>query len=518
MNFSNKQIRLLVPFFLLITSCEEIDLTWNLPRKPFPEITMVNPTPFGVELTINVAKDGGSKVTECGVCYSQNGNPTTNDSIARGIVGIGTSSINISGLIPGTKYYLKAYAKNKLGIGYGDLTNFTTVIFSVTTNSISLITQTTARSGGTIPNYGGVTIVSRGVCWNNSPHPTISNNKTVDGVGTGTFISNLSGLMPSTKYYVRAYASTNDGTAYGGETSFTTATPSIPTITTTGITENTGTSAKSGGTIISDGGSVIITRGVCWNTTGNPTISNNYTNDGSGTGSFISSITGLVSGTYYYVRAYATNSIGTGYGTAVTFTAGTNVSYLINDNFESYALGIFPSSGGWYERYNGSGQNIVTNSVASSGSKSFRLKGLSSWSATIENHNAGWQAGCSTMNYELSFYTSGGDHSMGFLDYSPIWGLSFGTIVFQQNGTITADNSGTATFLTSYSFNQWYKVRVQVYNTSPYLFKVWVDGLYLGEFTSPQNSSYSITQSYFHINAGHAGFYGWYDDVKVWYE
>jgi len=88
----------------------------------------------------------------------------------------------------------------------------------------------------------------------------------------------------------------------------------IPTLTTTEITSITTTSAVSGGNIIDDGGAEITSRGVCWNTTGNPTIVNNRTLDGTGNEPFESILTQLVPDTYYCLRAYATNRSGTGYG------------------------------------------------------------------------------------------------------------------------------------------------------------------------------------------------------------
>ena len=203
---------------------------------------------------------------------------------------------------------------------------------------------------------------------------------------------------------------------------------------------------------------------------------------------------------------------------SITFTiVDTSMIYLINDEFENYTIGSFPASGGWYERYNGSGQNIVDNAHAHSGTKSFRLQGLSSWSATIENHNAGWQSNCTAMGYEIYFFTNGGDHSMGFLDYSPIWGLSYGTIIFAQNGNIVADSAGTGVNIMPYTFGQWYKVKVEVENMYPYKFRVWIDNIYMGEYQSPESSNHSIAESYFHINAGHVGNFGWFDDAKVWY-
>lgn len=95
----------------------------------------------------------------------------------------------------------------------------------------------------------------------------------------------------------------------------------IPVLTTTAITDITQNTAKSGGNITSDGGATITARGVCWSTKETPTILDNKTTDGAGTGSFVSSISGLTINTPYYIRAYATNRNGTGYGMTMSFTA-----------------------------------------------------------------------------------------------------------------------------------------------------------------------------------------------------
>jgi hypothetical protein len=97
-----------------------------------------------------------------------------------------------------------------------------------------------------------------------------------------------------------------------------------PTVTTTAITSITGSSASSGGNVTADGGAAVTARGVCWNTTGTPVATGNHTSDGTGTGSFTSSITGLSAGTPYYVRAYATNTNGTAYGSELSFTTSSN--------------------------------------------------------------------------------------------------------------------------------------------------------------------------------------------------
>jgi len=93
----------------------------------------------------------------------------------------------------------------------------------------------------------------------------------------------------------------------------------IPTLTTTNQSSITQTTAISGGNITSNGGATITARGVCWSTNTNPTIANSLTSNGTGIGNFLSNITGLTAGTTYYVRAYATNSVGTAYGNEISF-------------------------------------------------------------------------------------------------------------------------------------------------------------------------------------------------------
>ena len=93
-----------------------------------------------------------------------------------------------------------------------------------------------------------------------------------------------------------------------------------PTVTTLNVSAVTMTTAECGGNITSDGGANVTARGVCWSTNTTPTTNDNITSDGTGTGSFASSLAGLTNGTQYYVRAYATNSVGTGYGDTQSFT------------------------------------------------------------------------------------------------------------------------------------------------------------------------------------------------------
>jgi hypothetical protein len=190
----------------------------------------------------------------------------------------------------------------------------------VTTGNVSEITQTSALCGGNVTADGGAEVTAKGVCWSTSENPSTSGSKTSDGKGIGFFTSSLTSLTSGTKYYVKAYATNSEGTAYGSQTSFSTSEILLATVQTVSISSITGTSAVSGGTISSDGGGAITGKGVCWATTANPTTSNDKTDDGNGNTNFTSNITGLTTTTTYHVRAYAINSAGTAYGDDLTFT------------------------------------------------------------------------------------------------------------------------------------------------------------------------------------------------------
>jgi len=282
-----------------------------------------------------ITSDGGAPVTARGVCWNTDPGPTTaNNSTSNGS-GTGSFISDLTGLTAGTTYYVRAYATNSEGTAYGNELMFATnaIIPSISTTAPGSITSTTASSGGIITSDGGSTVTARGICWSTSANPTTANNITTDGSGTGTFTSNLTGLKGNTTYYIRAYATNSAGIAYGNELTFTTIPVSavVPILTTTTPSSVTTTTASSGGVISSDGGASITARGVCWSTATNPTTSDNKTDDGSGSGSFTSSITGLAANTTYYVRAYATNNTGTGYGNAVSFKTQEETGETVTD-------------------------------------------------------------------------------------------------------------------------------------------------------------------------------------------
>ena len=198
---------------------------------------------------------------------------------------------------------------------------------TISTSAVRDITSNVAVCGGNITSDGGSEVVQRGLCWNTTENPQVSDYKVLCGNGTGEYTGTMTGLSSNTRYYVRAYATNAIGTSYGEQREFTTANGSgttQPTVSTNPISNITLNSAECGGNVTSDGGATVTERGICWaqaNVTNRPTLSNNSVRANvGGTGSFTCTMSGLSSNTSYFVRAYAKNSVGISYGDSISFT------------------------------------------------------------------------------------------------------------------------------------------------------------------------------------------------------
>ncbi|MBV5283897.1 MAG: hypothetical protein JZU53_15860, partial [Paludibacter sp.] len=276
-----------------------------------------------------VSSNGGGIITSVGICWSisPNFDPSTVFSNRVSKAGTGTFDITITGLSTGTTYYVKAFAVNSAGTAYADNeSSFTTprlATVTTTTPPIATVLRTTAIGEGNITNDGGATVTKSGLCWSITENPTVADGHTTAGTGTGSFIHTMTGLMGSTTYYVRAYATNSVGVAYGNTESMTTMPPEIPTLTTGVPTLNSSTSARVGGNISSDGGAMVTTRGLVWSISPNfdpSTVTANKTaQTGYFTGNFTADMSGLTPATIYYVRAYVINSVGVAYGNEVSF-------------------------------------------------------------------------------------------------------------------------------------------------------------------------------------------------------
>lgn len=180
---------------------------------------------------------------------------------------------------------------------------------TVTTSTITSISSNSAISGGNVTSQGNSPVTARGVCWSTSQNPTINNSKTNNGSGTGSFTSNITGLLPSTTYYVRAYATNSAGTSYGSQISFTTSQggtyPQAPTL----------SSPANAATNVS------IPATLCWNTSTGATSYTLQVSTSSGFSTFVynqsgltgtcQDVPGLNNSTTYYWRVNASNNFGT---------------------------------------------------------------------------------------------------------------------------------------------------------------------------------------------------------------
>jgi len=190
--------------------------------------TSVTPTSATINGTINPNGLATDYYFKWGTTTAY-GNNTSTLPAGSGSADIAVNA-DITGLTPGTTYHFSLVATNGDGISNGNDLTFIPGQAEVSTVAITNITATTATSGGNVVSDGGST-VTRGVCWSMLPSPIISNPHTTDGTGLGIYTSAITGLVPGTVYYVRAYVTNTAGTVYGNEITFTSGALTAPVAT-----------------------------------------------------------------------------------------------------------------------------------------------------------------------------------------------------------------------------------------------------------------------------------------------
>ncbi len=280
----------------------------------------------------------------------------------------------------------------------------------------------------------------------------------------------------------------------------------LPVLVTAAVTSITATTAISGGTISSDGGFPVTARGVCWNTTGSPTIGNNKTTNGSGVGTFVSNLSGLSNSTTYYVRAYATNSTGTSYGNQLTFT--TPASSVVLTNIVNYMdagnVSSYPGSGTtWFDlspqSRNGS---IVGATYSSDNGGCFVFNGTSSYVETVRLPGTGTP----TFSQSICVWVSPNDNNGNIVSVSELnpqggWNMP----------PITADASrfrgkywnNSYLYSSTYTNNQWYYV-CQIFDYAAGQQRLYVNGSLVASQSGATYSS-SGTDNYFYLGQQNPG-------------
>lgn len=265
-----------------------------------------------------VTDDAGAEITARGVCYALTPLPDEYGAHTSDGAGVGQWESSLSDLSPNATYYVRAYAKNIYGTGYGEQITITTTegLAKVVTKGVSAITSNSASCSCEVVSDGDRQVTERGICWSKTPYPTNSGNHTANGSGVGIYTCSMTNLDPGTDYHVRAYATNSAGIVYGEDVLFTTLSEA-PAVSTQAASNITSSSAKVSGAITSTGGSPITEAGFIYQAEGD--YNTKQVQFQVTSGSFSYELSNLEPDTKYYVKAYARNAKGLGEGAIVNF-------------------------------------------------------------------------------------------------------------------------------------------------------------------------------------------------------
>ncbi len=324
------------------------DQVFQTSQPDIPEVVaypISNISKFSANSGSIIMSNSGSPITETGIVWGTIPMPDIFSIYKNISFSPNTSNpLSLTNLNPNTQYYVRAYAKNSVGIAYSNQLVFTTLpptLPIVTTLTNKTVTTSNAILNINVSSDGGALLQSKGIIIGNNANLDLSNylqinsNSTPD---TGNFTFQFSNLTPGSLYYYRSFATNSVGTTYGVVQSFSTlaTTPSL-------ILSNANNITQSGAIFnvsnINDGGSNITSRGIVWDVNPNPTISlsTKIINGSSGNSNFSEFINVLNFNSTYYVRAFATNSVGTSYSNQIVFTTAPSspVFYNYTGNFST---------------------------------------------------------------------------------------------------------------------------------------------------------------------------------------
>ena len=408
---------------------------------------------------------------------------------------------------------------------------------TVITGEVTDITQTTAKGSGEVNNDGGAAVTERGLCWSTSHNPTVLGNHATSGTGIGTFSVDMSGLSANTKYYVRAYATNSEGTAYGDEVEFTTSQLNNYTVSVSANPTNGGT--VTGGGSFQQGQSctvrAIANTGytfVNWTENGNQVSANaNYTFTVNGNRTLVANFT---AGSYIISATVDPENSGTitgaggyEYGQSCTLKATANIGYTFEKWTEN---GTQVSTNATYTFSVSGSRSLVAhfkvNSYTITVSANPAAGGVATGGGTFEYGQSCTLSATANSGYNFSNWTEGGNVVSSNSSYTfTVTGnrtlkANF-TQQTPQNYTIsvsanpsdggTVTGGGTyqqgqsctvrATANSGFTFSKWTENGNQVSTSANYTFNVNSNRTLVAHFTAnPQN--YTITVSADPTNGG----------------
>jgi len=305
---------------LLATACKKEEPATKpfLSTTPASNITATTATSGGV-----IVDDGGASITANGVCWGKAENPTIEGSKSNERVGTGQFVSNLTELAAGTTYHVRAYATNAVGTSYGADMTFLTLgeapacLVQAATN----LTTTSATLNGTVNPNDLSTIVTFEYGATSSYGTTAAASQSPVTGNTIVNVSyDLTGLNPATTYHYRVKTVNSIGTTYSEDMTFTTL-GQAPTATTTDATDKTAISATLNGSVNANGSSTTVSFEYGTTTNYGQTITAIQSPVTGNTDTNVSAeITGLNPSTTYYFRVKTTNSIGTTYGSKLSFS------------------------------------------------------------------------------------------------------------------------------------------------------------------------------------------------------
>lgn len=316
MKKKNFHICVFIFVILILSGCKKEEVILQV-----PEVTTFSVTDIAYQSATcgGVVSSEGATVTSRGICWSTKPNPTIADSIIMVGNESGSFTTTVHNLKPDSVYYIRAFATNSVGTGYGSIMQFKTkrASINVITAPLSDISYQSANCGGFV-TCEGTSVTACGICWSLTAFPTLADSTTIDGTGTGSFYSTMKSLKSDLTYYVRAYATNGIDTIYGSTMKFKTKRASFSVTTTQAnmILQNV---AVCGGTITATTGVTILASGVCWSLSPYPTVEDYNTNVTSTSNSFNATLSNLQPNTLYYARAYASSYNELIYGDNIIF-------------------------------------------------------------------------------------------------------------------------------------------------------------------------------------------------------